>query len=152
MRRPPRDPKRPMLDREAIFLILGIGLVVAALTTWIFVATFRSHGGDEAAGQRAVTLFFVTLILARLVNAYNFRSFRESVFSTGFFSNTWLVAGIGIALGLTALVVQVPAMGNVFRVVPLSSLEWGVAFALALVTLVVQEAAKLVRRLWRQRA
>src|SRR5262249_36281297 len=70
MRRPPDDPARPLLSRDALIDIAKDGGVLAAVTLAAHGIALARYG----AGPRATTIAFSTLTSAQLLHALQYRS------------------------------------------------------------------------------
>ena len=88
---------------------------------------------------------FTTLMMFQLFNVYNCRSTWRSAFS-GFFENKWLLGAVALSLSLHVLVIYVPFLQTAFHTVPLSSLDWAIATAVAATLLIGMEVVKLALR------
>ncbi len=148
MKRPPRRPGAPILGLYPALAILGLGVVVAALSLAHFHHVWRTSGDLELARGA----FFATLVACRLAVAYVCRSWPGSTFVTNPFSNTWLVAGVGLALALAVTAVQWTATHEVFKLVPLAAAQWQVVAVAAALVLLVGELSGAVERVRRARA
>ncbi len=153
MSRKPRNRSKPILDLEAAVMIFGAGALVALVTFSMFVAhdpprmgTFDSAAGPPDGLKKAMTVFFATLVLSRLFNGLNCRSFADSAFSSKLFGNVWLAYGIGTASGLTLLAIHFPPLAAVLDLRSLSAAEWVHIAGAASLTLLGVEGAKFVRR------
>jgi len=150
MQRPPRPPQEGVFTREVVMLMV----VISAYKTAALLPLFHSyvHGFAGHPGQfglnlaRAQTMVFVSLILAELVNAFNCRSARHSLFTVGPFANRWLVGAALISLAMMVAVVQYQPLARLFHTIPLSWQDWLVAVVLALLLLPVVEMAKWMGR------
>jgi len=87
------------------------------------------------------------LIAARLVNAFNCRTLRDSVFGRGRQGNAALRWSIGLTLLLTAAVIYVPFLNAPFGTVPLGTNDLLVVAAVGVSVLVMGEAYKRIVRL-----
>ncbi|OKL53209.1 haloacid dehalogenase [Bowdeniella nasicola] len=147
MRRPPRDPKRPIIDRHMWSRIGFIGIVMATVSL-LAIDLFLPGGlftlePDTLTGAR--TVGFTTLVFAQLFNALNSRSDYGSAFR-GFFSNHWLWGSIALAVVLQIAVVHLPFMQVAFSTEAMTTSQWLTAVGLASVVLWAEEIAKLFRR------
>ena len=106
-------------------------------------------GGVLAHGR---TMAFVVLALSQLFHAFDVRDNRRSIFGLGLFTNKWLWLALGAGALLQWIIISVPALAGVFRVVALSGRDWGLAVALSLVPVALNELVKLVRRASRRLA
>lgn len=145
MRRPPRDPDAPILDRILLLRTAVVGLIMSLVGVGLFLFEygFRS-GGIEAAQTMAVT----SIIFYQIFYLIECRSLRGSVFEVGLFTNKWIFVGIGALLLLQLAFVYLPFMNFLFHTAPLGAAEWLLA---ALFGLVVLPVVGLEKR-WRRRA
>lgn len=143
MRKPPRNVREGILNRPALAYIGGAGALIAIVTLAIFV--WALEAGYSA--TEAMTMFFVTLILARLFNGFNCRSLDDSVFRLGPFTNKQLIYSTIAALVLTMSVLYIDALRAAFNTVPLSPVQWMVAFAASSVVLIIVELWKHIHRI-----
>jgi P-type Ca2+ transporter type 2C len=139
MERCPRDPREGPVTRRATFRILAIGAAMAA----VGLLAFRLSLDLSADVDRARTAAFCTLVLTQLFMVFSFRSDRSSVLRSGLRGNPRLLYAVLLSLALQLAVVYVPFLSAVFRTVPLEA-EWLFIVPLALVSLMVNEAAKLI--------
>jgi len=134
--------KEGILNKQAMLFIGVIGLWISIVTLGIFYWAL-SEGFTE---KEAVTLFFVTLIFARLFNAYNCRSFSISSFKVKYFSNKSLLWGIFISIISTLIVVYAEPLQIPFHTRSIPIMHWAAAIAAASTTLFVVEILKLYQK------
>ena len=145
MERPPRDPREPLVDRRYLVIIVGQGLLLAAVTLGAFAVGLAWYGrGDDV--RHAITIAFMTLALAQVFHAFNARSTRESAFSRRTLENRWLWGAVVLCVALQLAAVYVPFLRTVLRTVPLTARDWALVAAFALAPIVVVEVAKWVER------
>jgi len=147
MRRPPRDPASPFIDRAMVTSIFAsaaglLGAVsVAYLVTW--------YGTHELV--RAQTMAFVTWLLGHVFLALNMRSEQEPLFRVALLANRvmvwWGVATVVCVLVMTSA----PGIGALLKVIPLSGPQWMLAIGAAIAGTFWQEAGKLCSWRWRAR-
>ena len=92
---------------------------------------------------------FSVLSISQLVHAFNMRS-EHSVFSVGLFSNIYLVGAFIAGLLLQCSVVSIPPLAALFKVTPLSGMQWLIVAGLSAAPLVIVELQKLVSGLGRK--
>ncbi|GGI08152.1 cation-translocating P-type ATPase [Egicoccus halophilus] len=142
MRRPPRDRRTQILDRQRLGRLLLSGGVMAAGTLGVFGWTLRTSGDEAVAG----TLAFTTFVLFQFGNALNARAERTTVFSRHTLRNRHLWVALAVVLALQVLAVQVPVVGQFVGTVPLTARAWAVAAAVATTVVIVEEVRKLLHR------
>ena len=69
MRRPPRDPKAPILRWRWWLLVVALGGYLA-LATLFWFGRYLGEGGADALAQ---TMAFTGLVIMQKVNVFNFR-------------------------------------------------------------------------------
>lgn len=120
MRRPPRDPGRPLLTPPLAWRIL---LVVAVMVAGAFTLFDweRRHGATVAEARTAAVNVFVMIELAYLFNA---RRLEGSAWRAGPFANRWVWIGSGLMVGLQVAFTYLPALNGVFDTAPVVGGAW----------------------------
>jgi Ca2+-transporting ATPase len=153
MRRPPRDPQESVFNRRIMMLMavmaLNITFVIIPLFYWYLKSGGYYAAGVSAAMKEEILLKGQTIVLAmmvffELVNAYNNRSDRHSLFKVGFFKNRWLNWAILSSVVLAIIVIQVPALDPVFHTSILNTKDWIVVTLAALTIFPVVEITKWI--------
>ena len=111
MRRPPRDPDRPLLGRRMIAVGLFQGASVLVVEMLVFGLALARGQGEATARALA----FTTLVFANIGLIFGNRTWSGIVFSTLGRWNAALWWVSGLALGVLALVLYVPFLTNLFR-------------------------------------
>ncbi len=139
MKQPPRDPKANILNRHSLFYIFGVGFWICIVMLGIFVWSFGQ-------GKRyAMTMFFVTLIMVRIFNAFNCRSATISLFKLGLLTNRWLILTFFLTVFTTLSIIYVPFLQNIFEVTALNLRDWAIVFLASFTVLIVVEVAKFLQ-------
>ncbi|HPG50385.1 MAG TPA: HAD-IC family P-type ATPase, partial [Spirochaetota bacterium] len=142
MKRPPRDPRAPILTGEIVFRILLVGALLLAGSFGLFL--WKLHQGMSEAASRtvAVNLFVITETLY----LFNCRSLRKSAFSIGFFSNPWVLAGSAAMICLQMLFTYLPVMNTLFHTAPIGLPDWAGIAVLSVVTSLIVSIEKGIRQ------
>jgi Ca2+-transporting ATPase len=123
------------LNRDTLVYIGFIGILIAIVTCGIYVWAI-SH---PAMKEEAKTMFFLTLIFARLFNGFNCRSLEQSVLRMKFLGNKVLLISAAVSVIMSLIVITVPVLQQAFETVGLTVKEWsGLLFASFFVLLVVE--------------
>jgi potassium/sodium efflux P-type ATPase len=150
MRRPPRDPKAPILSKALLLRTAVVGLLMSLGGIGLFLVAYQAQLGagstTEQALAQAQTAAVTTVILFQIFYLIECRSLRGSVLEVGLWTNKWIYVGTGVLLLLQLGFVYLPFMNTAFGTVPLGLTEWGVGFLIALVVLPVVGLEKLWRR------
>jgi Ca2+-transporting ATPase len=121
MRRPPRDPRAPMLPRQAVLHSAASGALLTVAVLLIYGAALR-HGANTARGMGLATLIIGYQILALVERASSADQPGSLLPGT---LRAWLVWGAaGISL---PILMYVPAAAALMRMAPLGPVAWLVA-------------------------
>jgi magnesium-transporting ATPase (P-type) len=150
MVRPPRDPRKPILD----LFILQRSVITAVLMTIGSIVLFHYEYGHEIAKGTAAplaeaeaqTAAILTLILCQMFYMLQCRSLNKSVMAIGLFSNLWVYVGLGSILILQVGFTYLPFMNQLFGTMPIGVEEWIRAFLMALIVFPVITLEKWWRR------
>ena len=146
MKRPPRDPREGLVNRQFLGLVAWQGAMLAALTLIAFGLGLRWHGTEPDGVRRATTMAFLTLALAQVFHAFNARSQRRSVFTSRLFTNGWLWAAVLVCVLLQVAAVSLPLLRRVLHTVPPTASEWAVIAACSLAPVAIVELVKVAAR------
>ena len=143
MQRPPRPPTEALLARGFLYSIGLYAVLIAAPVLAMIV--WQTVTGVPY--ERAITMNFAVLGFAQLLHLGNARddapvlSWRRAIANRA--------ALIALAIGALSLVavIQIPALAQLLRLVPLSAADWALVLGLALVPAVVGQTVK-VARVW----
>ncbi len=133
MKRPPRDPKHPLLDRDLAVRILVQGALIAIATMCAFGLGMTSSGLPVA-----MTMAFATLSLARLFHGFNCRG-SAPIWRLGLFTNPYVIGAFFGGVVLLALALFLPLLHPLLEVADLTTAQVGIIAALAFApTLLIQ--------------
>jgi Ca2+-transporting ATPase len=123
MRRPPRDPAAPLLDRAGLTTIAADAGVLAA-------ASLVVHGiarGRYGTGPHATTLAFSTLTTAQLLHALTSRQPAGAAAKAR--QSPLLLGVVGGSVALQLLAVTAPPLRRLLGTTALSVADWGLVAA-----------------------
>lgn len=131
MRRPPRDPQAPFLDRALVSTILwgGACLFLAVMAAYLRVLFFAPGGAEVAHAQ---TLAFLTWLLAHAILALTMRGERSPVRLRMLFANPVINLWTAAVILAMVLAVTVPGGRAVLKTVPITAPDWAWTVGLAL--------------------
>ncbi|WP_037372943.1 calcium-translocating P-type ATPase, PMCA-type [Anaerovorax odorimutans] len=109
----PRSSKESILTKDFLIAIGIQGFLIAVFT---IIAYYK---GLEISAETARTMAFSTLCMARLWHGFNSRG-KYSIFKLGLFSNLYSIGAFIIGMGLLSCALFIPALQNLFEVLPLS--------------------------------
>jgi Ca2+-transporting ATPase len=106
------------------------------------IADKINHGTSQA---KTMSILFI--VFAELFRAYSARSLRNSLYSIGVFSNTFMQYSVSVAIAATVFITLTPKVQDIFGLVSITGEAWGFVIFFALVPISVDETTKLVYRL-----
>ncbi len=148
MKQKPRDPKKGIFSDGVGGDIAYQGLFVAILTlAAYFIGHFMESSVWEIANSEdGMTMAFLTMSMAEIFQSFNMRSRTGSIFGIKK-QNAFLWGGALLAFVLTAAVIYVPFLSEIFGFASITLAEYGVAFLLAVAIIPLVELVKLCKRL-----
>jgi Ca2+-transporting ATPase len=142
MKHKPRNVREGILNRDTLVYIGFVGGLIAFITCGVYVwAIFRKFSPDEAK-----TMFFYTLIFARLFNGFNCRSLEQSVLSISFWSNKVLLLSSIITVVLSIGIILSPDLQLAFSIKPLNLVAWTGVLGASFIVLIIVEFWKMLIR------
>jgi calcium-translocating P-type ATPase len=155
MKRPPRRRNQRLVDTRLIlraYLWLGLFEAAAAMAAFFFVlhAGGWSYGEMLAANDplylQATTACLAAIVVMQIVNVWLCRSDHASVVRFGVFGNPLILLGIGVELGVVALIAYTPWGNALFGAAPLDPAFLLFALPFGVVMLVAEEIRKAIVR------
>jgi Ca2+-transporting ATPase len=142
MLRPPRRPDAPILTRQLLILIALVSTLLMVSAFILFNLELRQGSTIEQARTVAVNTF----VVIELCYLFNCRSLSKSPFAVGFFSNLWVLGGSALMLFIQVLYTYLPIMNRFFKSAPISGRAWLYIAASGLLSALIVEAEKWLRR------
>jgi Ca2+-transporting ATPase len=139
MRRPPLDPRAPLLSRAFLRTISLYAALMAAATMAAYLFTHVHRP------ERALTAAFTTLALAQLLHLGNARSVGPVLAPRAAGSNRWALLALVVTAALQVAAVTFPPLARVLGLVPLGVVDWVIVVAAAATPAVLGQLWKLVR-------
>jgi len=139
MREQPRNKSQSILSGKVLTSIGTEGLVIGVLTVIAFYIGLPDAG-------KASTMAFATLCLSRLVHGFNCKSELPVWFTKKMWNNKQLIGAFVLGFILLNAVLLIPPLHGIFRITPLSLYELLSVYGLSLMTLVIVQLLKLIRR------
>jgi len=142
MRRPPRDPKKPLFSRRSLALSFLQGFVVLAIVLAVYaISLFRGQGEEEA---RALT--YTTLIVANLGLILTNRSRSRTILETLSTPNRALWWVMGGALVFLTAVLYIPFLRELFGFAYLHFIDIAICFMAGITSILWFEGLKMINR------
>ena len=134
MRKPPRDPEQPIVNRARWVLIGYLGAAITAATLGAFALALFWLRLDYGAG---VTVAFVTLALAQLWNVFNVRAPGAGILANGVVRNPFVWGAIALCLGILALALWFQPLADLLGLPDPGWMGLALAFAASLIPLLL---------------
>jgi len=138
-----RKGVKQLIDALMIERVLIMALVMSIGSIFIFKMSLDS-GSLDFARTMALTL----LAVYQWINVWNCRSESRSVVAQNPLSNMYFVYAFVIVVVLHMGLLYLPFMQSIFSTVPLSLEQWGIIALFAVPLIVIEEARKLIHRLF----
>ena len=141
MDKKPRDSKKGIFADGLWQRIITEGTMLGILTLVAF--SVGNYLYDIEVGR---TMAFVSLGLLELVHSFNIKS-EESIFKVGLFENKYLLGAFILGALLQIVVVVIPSVAEVFKLVPLTQVQWMYTFGISILPLVIMEIQKAFNKI-----
>lgn len=140
MKRKPRDPKKSLFADGLWMTICMEGGMIGGLALLAYSLGFNVMSANNIYVAR--TMAFCVLSVSQLFHAFNMRS-DESVLNYRFGENKVLVFSLVLGIAMQMFVVSIPSFARVFKVCPLTFVQWICVGVLSAMPLFVVELQKL---------
>ena len=140
MRKPPRMPDAPVLDRASRVHIGWVGVVIAATTLGLGALYVNPAQPEDTTWQ---TMIFAALGFTQIGHALGLRASGRPVLS--FRSNPIMAALTLVTLALQLGAIYLPFMDRFFDLTPLSLKDLGIAFAMGVLTWAGVQVENLIK-------
>ncbi|MBZ4416253.1 HAD-IC family P-type ATPase [Myxococcus sp. RHSTA-1-4] len=140
MRRAPRAPDAPVLNRFVVMRTALVAVLMAAGAIGLFLHEYRlelPRVGHEVALAEAQTMAVNTVISFQIFYMLMCRTLTGSLWKVGLFSNRTVFVGVGALVALQAAFMYVPFMQRVFDTAPLGVRAIGLSVLVGAVVLPV---------------
>ena len=139
MKRQPRDPKEPIINRtmRGSVAFRGIFLCVVSLGAFLYGLHFYSY-------QVAITMCFFTLVASELLISYVSKTEAYLKFRGSLFANKFLNISMLLSMGILFATIYVPFVADMFTVVALGPLQLAICSGFVLLCLVGIEFSKRI--------
>lgn len=150
MKRLPRKPNAPLLSGFVMFRTLLVSVLMTTGTIglffWKYLTDLSMEVPEAVAIIEAQTMAVTTLMFFQLFYLFNCRSFHFSIFRIGFFSNPYILLGIGFVILTQIAFVYIPFMNTLFGTSPLSLEAWLISLSVAILILPIIAFEKWITR------
>ena len=146
MRRPPRDPREPLLSGFFVWRVVMVSVLMMAGALGLFLYELERGTPLETARTMAVNVVVACEMLYLLCS----RSLFASIFRPGgLLGNRWVLVSIAACVPLQLLYTYAPPLQNLFGSTALRLEDWGLVLAAASLVLIGSELEKWALRRFR---
>ncbi len=149
LKRPPRDPREPILGRRQWFVIV---LHSIGLTAGTFGALAAARLGLALDSKSVVTVTFLSLAFAQLWHVFNMRHPRSGLLRNEITRNPWLWGAILLCTALLVAPPYFPPLAYVLHLAPPTPAMWAIILGMSVTPLVVTQAVTLTLAALRSRS
>ena len=145
MRRPPRDPREPLLSRYLAWRVVFVSFLLLGGVLGLFLWEM-SHSGDLGAARAAAVN---ALVMGEIVYLFNSRRLADSALNAdALLGNRIALVAIGVLALLQLGFTYLTPMQRLFGTGAMDAASWGLVAAFGIAMFFVVEAEKaLMRRL-----
>lgn len=140
--RPPRPPQEGIMSRLLIQRTILVSLIISAGVVYEFVHALNQGLDIDKARTIAVT----TMVFFQFFQAFNSRSETFSLFTMNPLGNPFLFFGVIASILAHLAAIYLPTMQWLFRMEPISALEWLRIGVASFTVIVLVEIDKWLRR------
>ena len=136
--------RKPVNSRKGLFAdglwskIITEGILIGALTLVAFSIGNKWYGLEVGR-----TMAFVAIGVLELVHSFNIKS-DKSIFKVGILENKFLLGSFILGVFVQIIVVIIPMLANIFKLVPLNFIQWGITLLISIIPIPVIELQKKI--------
>ena len=136
--------RKPVNSRKGLFAdglwskIITEGILIGALTLVAFSIGNKWYGLEVGR-----TMAFVAIGVLELVHSFNIKS-DKSIFNVGILENKFLLGSFILGVFVQTIVVIIPMLANIFKLVPLNFIQWGITLLISIIPIPVIELQKKI--------
>ncbi len=149
LRRPPRDPREPLLARPQWIFIAVYG---ALLTTATLASLVVGREALELEGEALVTVSFLTLAFGQLFHVFNMRGPGSPVLRNAVTRNPYVWLAVALCAGILLVALYVPPLADTLKIAPPDLNGWLLVAAASAAPLLLGTAFGVVRGIMKRSA
>jgi len=138
MKKKPRHPKSPLIDKEMKFIIFVIGLLTDILLFGLYWYLVKKGFSIEYIR----TMIFAGLTIDSFFIILAIKSLRNPILKTNLFNNPYLVFSALFGVMVLILSIHLPFLQRMLKLVALSPKDWLVVLGIGVIELIGIEFAK----------
>ena len=141
MNRKPVDSKKGIFADGLWNKIIVEGIMIGMLTLVAFSIGNKYYGIEVGR-----TMAFIAIGVLELVHSFNIKS-EQSIFKVGILENKFLIGSFLLGIFVQTIVVVVPALADVFKLVPLNQTQWLITLGISILPIPIMELQKKVNEI-----
>ena len=146
MNRKPNKTGKSIFTKGMTWRVVYQGIMIGLLTLAAYCIGLATPNQPEAMRlEIAQTMAFIVLAFSELVHVFNVRNNKKSIFTTGIGGNKILFLATFVSAALMFVILFVPALREVFSIVPLPKENIIEVIALIFAPVVIVEIFKLLK-------
>lgn len=148
LQRPEKDimSRKPINSKKGIFADgLWNQIIIEGMMIGILSLVAFSIGNKYFGLEIGRTMAFLSMGFLELIHSFNIKS-EKSIFEEGIFENKYLIGSFILGILVQTIVVIIPALSNVFSVVPLNTIQWIITIAISIIPIPVIELQKRLNK------
>jgi Ca2+-transporting ATPase len=134
LRRPPRDPREPLLGKPQWLFIGGYGTLLTASTLGALIIGSQSLGME---GDALVSVSFLTLAFGQLWHVFNMRGRGSPVLRNAVTRNPYVWLAVAFCAAIILLGVYLPTVADALQVIAPDRTGWILVIVASLAPLLV---------------
>ncbi len=134
MRRPPRDPKEPIVTGPLWVLVVAQGIVMTLAT---LAAMALARDGLALDAGAVVTVSFLTLALAQIWHTFNMADPGQPLLVNDVTRNPYVWGAVLLCVGLIAVACHVPPFDEVLKLARPDARTWAIVLATSLSAMIL---------------
>ena len=136
MERKPVDSKKGIFADGLWSKIIVEGIMLGMMTLIAF-----SIGNKYWGVEVGRTMAFLSLGILELVHSFNIKS-EKSIFKVGLIENKYLIGSFILGIIVQTIVVIIPVLADIFKLVPLSQIQWFITIIISILPIPIMELQK----------
>lgn len=139
--------RKPVNSRKGIFSDGLWGTIIAEGTMIGMLGLMAFSIGNKYFGlEVGRTMAFIVLGVSELIHSFNIKS-DKSIFKTNILENKFLMGSFILGTFLQTIVSIVPALAEVFKLVPLTKTQWLITFIISILPIPIVELQKKINEM-----
>ncbi|WP_334330995.1 cation-translocating P-type ATPase [Candidatus Phytoplasma prunorum] len=144
MKKPPRNIKNNIINKNLILKIIFEGIIIGSLTFISAIIGFNIHKNDTINNYKyAQTFAFMVLALSQLVHVFNLINFRKSIFVLK--PSNYLIKIFIFSCLLQFLTISLPFLKNILNLANLDLKDFLLIIFLSIIPLFIIEMFKKIK-------